>query len=73
MKKIIFQVAGTMDYTTVGIFDDFNAVLKYILENYGISFEDYKNEIMNEEGYEPTIDEWFVENEFNIIYTTEIN
>ncbi len=72
MEKIILQTAGTMEWKTIGIFDNIESVNEWIKDNWNITFEEFKNEVLTEEGYEPTFEEWLDENELNIIYTNQL-
>ncbi len=71
MEKIILQKAATMVWETVGIFDNIESVLTCLEDDYGIIFEDYRQEILDEEGYEPTIDDCLNVYEFQLIYIKE--
>jgi hypothetical protein len=72
MEKIILQTAGTMEWETVGVFDDIQGLHEWIKENYDITFDEYKNGVMEEEGYEPSLDEWYDANEIKVIYTKQL-
>jgi hypothetical protein len=71
MEKIILQSAGAFEWRTEGVFDNIEQVIKWIEENYDISFEDFKKEVLEEEGYEPTYKQWFDELELQVIHTEE--
>jgi hypothetical protein len=66
MKKLLLERAATMTWEIVDLFNNYDEIDEWIKENYGVTFDDFKTEIEEEEGYTPTKQDWYDEHELNI-------
>lgn len=70
-EKIILQSKGAMELRTIGTFENIENIHEWLKDNWNITFEEFKEEVMNEEGYEPTLEQWFEVNDIQLIYTKQ--
>lgn len=64
--KLILEKARYQHYEPIGTFDSIEDIDKWILDNWGISFDEYKSECMEWGNDEPTRQDWYDENEIRI-------
>lgn len=64
--KLLLETAGTMEWEIVDIFNSYEEIDEWIKENYGTTFDEFKKELEDEEGYTPTKEQWYIENEIRI-------
>jgi hypothetical protein len=66
MTKLLLERAATMTWEIVDLFNNYDEIDEWIKENYGVTFDEFKTEIEEEEDYTPTKQDWYDELELNI-------
>ena len=65
--KLLLETAGTMEWEIIALFDSYEEIDECIKEKYGISFDEYKIELEEEEYYYThSKEEWYIENGLRI-------
>jgi hypothetical protein len=65
--KFLLEKVETMDYGIVGVFDSIEEIHTWMVDKWGITFEEFK-----EEYPECDIDDWYDENEVRVRNIPEI-
>lgn len=66
MTKLLLEKAGTMTWEIVGLFNNYDEIDEWVKNTYEVTFDEYKINVEEEEGYIPTKEEWYNELELNI-------
>jgi hypothetical protein len=64
--KLLLEIAGTMEWKIVGLFDSYDEINQWIEEEYDISYEQWLQKC-NEDGWDDANrEDWYDENEVRI-------
>lgn len=64
--KLILETAGTMEWEIIDVFNSYEEIDEWIEKKYEVTFDDFKKEVENQEGYTPTKEDWYEEMEIRI-------
>jgi hypothetical protein len=65
--KLLLETAGTMEWEIVDVFNSYEEIDEWIAENYGVTFDEFKKEVEEEDdSYTPTREEWYEEMEIRV-------
>ena len=70
--KLLLESAGTMEWDIIGVFDSIDEIDEWIKKEWGITFEEFKTNMENEENWSPTREEWYDINEIRVREIPEI-
>jgi hypothetical protein len=72
MSKFLLEVAGTMEWEIVGMFNSYDEINQWIEGEYGISYDEWLQEC-NEDGWDDANrEDWYKENEIRVRTIPEI-
>ena len=70
--KLLLESAGTMEWDIIGVFNSHDEIDVWVKKQWGVSFEDFKKEMEDEEDWSPTREDWYDENELRVREIPEI-
>lgn len=65
-EKLLAERAGTMEWEIIGIFDSHEEIGEWLKTSYGITFEEFQKEMLDDGFPDVTKDEWYSENEIRV-------
>jgi hypothetical protein len=72
MSKFLLEVARTMEWEIVGVFNSYDEINQWIEGEYGISYDEWLQEC-NEDGWDDANrEDWYEENEIRVRTIPEI-
>jgi len=66
MKKLLLEIAGTMEWEIVGLFDSYDDINQWMENQWDISYEQWLQEAKDDGWEDANREDWYDENEVRI-------